>query len=563
MKLVQNNLIFLVASVICTFIILTTCIYTVKSATGVPYWDMFDGTLMFQTKFFEGDWTALWTPHNEHRIVLGKILFLLDSLISSGTTPFLHIINLLLAAAIAGVLLLFAHEIVGGPLLSIFNLSIVALSFSMAQEQNFSDAFQGQFFLATLLPLLSSYFALLSEKDESRKKTYFIIAIIFAVISILSMANGVFALPMLLVYGIFTGMDKGRIAFLTILSVLGFLVYFYDFNQLSAHNSPLDAIKDPLNLFVFLSVYFGHPFDEMSLSLGHAVGQHGYSIGAGCVIIIATLGAFVLYMPKSRLHKGEVALLGFVGFMLLSAAITAMGRLSLGLNAAYASRYATPVFATVSALFILYRPLLHHSLAAPFWLRISVWRYIGFGLIVLALTAQKRTLEWVPERNYNHVLGALALELNIADPFTVGAIYPDADQAMMLSERARAIPQMIWAMSPIKDAKDLIGRKIAATKPSTCKMAVDTITLQVSNSSMQRWDGWIGLSPDQLIYLTDESGTVFGVGLVGGRRDDVWSVFPELHNRTGFNLYVVRFLPNDPLFLGSISERCILSEHDL
>lgn len=522
-------------------VIVTTGHYTLQSSTGVPYWDMFDSTVWFDTQFSQGDWGALWAQHNEHRIVLAKLLFLLDFQIAGGTTPFLHIVNLLLAGAMAWVLCLFSKDIVGGPSLSILNAIIVALSFSILQEQNFQDAFQGQFFLASLLPLLSLYFAHRSVQDGPQTWGKFALATLCAVLSILSMANGVFALPMLLVYGILMQISRRRIAVLAILSILGFLIYFYDYTRVTAHTSPLDAIKDPLGLFVFICVYLGH------------------SVPTGLVVIIASVFAFVHYLPKRRLHSAEIALLGFVGFVLLSGVITAMGRLSFGLNAATASRYATPVLAALSALFILYRPLLQDDLAAPLWRRPSIWRWVGLGLLLSVLTAQQRSLEWVPERNFSHGLGALALELGLADPFTVGAIYPDAERALLVSERAREIPQMIWAMAPIKDAKELIGSKIDITPPIECKLSVDHVTQQVANSRMQRWDGWIGLESDQLVYLTDKSGTVFGVGLVGGRRDDVNNVYPELGHRTGFGLYAIAPLPTAPLFLGTKSQRCVLS----
>lgn len=532
------------AAVMAALVVLTTSVYTFHSSTAVPYWDMFDGTLWFETQFSQGSWAALWAQHNEHRIVLAKLLFLLDFQIANGTTPFLHIVNLLLAGAMAWVLLLYSRSINGGPRLSILNALIVALCFSILQKQNFVDAFQSQFFLAYLLPLLSLYFAHRSVEDGDNRWGSFVAAVVCAAFAIISMANGVFALPVLLVYGILMRFSRKRIALLAVLSALGFLLYFYGYQRVGAHTSPLDAIQDPKGLFLFLCAYMGH------------------YIALGFFVILAAIGAFVYYLPKRRFHSAEVALVGFVGFVLLSATITALGRLSFGIGAAHAERYATPVFAALSALFILYRPMLRENLSAQFWRWQMVWRWPGFVLIIVVLLGQASTMRWVPERNFSHLMGALALELGLADQDTVGAIYPDAARALMLSTRAREVPQMIWAMAPIKDAKVLIGTKIDVSAPITCKFFMDKVTQRIANSPMQRWDGWIGLAADQMIYLTDEKGTVYGLGLVGGSRTDVQNVFAELGARTGFGLYAVHPLPKGGLFLGTKSTRCILSEQD-
>jgi len=521
--------------------ILTTGLYTLHSFTGVPYWDMFDGTLWLETRFSQGDWGALWDQHNEHRIVLAKLLFLLDLQIADGTTPFLHILNLLLAGATAWVLLLFSHSIVGGQRLSVLNMLIVALSFSILQEQNFVDAFQSQFFLSSLLPLLSLYFAHLSLQDIPNSRIQFILATICAVMSILSMANGVFALPVLLIYSILMRMNWRRIAALSVLSIIGFLVYFYGYHRISAHSSPFEEMKNPLGLFLFVCAYMGH------------------SVVLGFVVITSAVVAFGYYLPKRRFHSAEVALLGFVGFVLLTGTITAMGRVSLGPSQPYASRYLTPVFSCLSALLILYRPLLLGGSSVSLWRSANVWRWVGILSMIFVLSEQKTSLRWVPERNFSHLLGALALELGLADQDTVGAIYPDAAHALTTSKRARTTPEMIWAMAPIKDSKLLIGSKIKARSATQCKLAVDKVTHHVANSQMQRLDGWIGLPADQMIYLTDEAGTVFGIGLVGRSREDVAKVFPEVGNRTGFTIYAVESLPKSLLFLGTESRRCKLS----
>ena len=44
----------------------------------LPFWDMWDGLYTFYLKIIDGDYSVLWSQHNEHRIFLSRILFLTD-----------------------------------------------------------------------------------------------------------------------------------------------------------------------------------------------------------------------------------------------------------------------------------------------------------------------------------------------------------------------------------------------------------------------------------------------------------------------------------------------------
>lgn len=524
-----------IAAGLTAVIVLSTSIYTLACFTGVPYMDMFDGTLYFYTKFSQGNWFSLWEQHNEHRIVLSKLLFLINMYLANGTTPFLEIIELGLAASMACLLVLFSQKIVAGPLLSILNLSIIALCFSMGQEQNFSSVFQSQFFLVYVLPLMCMYFAHRAVQDGRDHWRNFAISTVCAVLSALSMANGVFAVPMLLVYGILMNIGWRRIAILVMVSALVFVTYLYNYHSVQGHTDPLTAIRHPIALLEFVCVYMGH------------------SMLVGFVIILASIYAFGYYLSKRKSHSAETALLGFIGFVILSAFITALGRVGFGQDAARSSRYATPAIAMIASLFILYRPLL--ALAGR-------WSFLqkpetGVLFLFLLVTGQKETLVVPPKQNFNAILGALALELRAQDQEIVGAIYPASRMAWAIetSAQARADHLMIWGMAPIRDSKLLYGSHIAVPNPQDCLLSVEMVT---KIDMGQRINGWLGLpaATNEMIYLTDQSGAIFGVGLIGDYRPDISKLHPELNQRTGFGLYTRQDLRNIPLFIGTRSHRC-------
>ena len=86
-----------VAAFVC---IATTVAGVALNYCPVPYWDEWDGVVGFADHLAAGDSGAWWRPHNEHRILLARVLFWLDAL--CGERLVLPLIaNLLLAAAAA------------------------------------------------------------------------------------------------------------------------------------------------------------------------------------------------------------------------------------------------------------------------------------------------------------------------------------------------------------------------------------------------------------------------------------------------------------------------------
>jgi hypothetical protein len=87
---------------VCTACFILACAGGVVGYSPVPFWDMWDGTVLFLHNFLAGDWTALFSQHNEHRIVLTRLLFLVEYAVLDGSGRYLIAANYvfaLLAAA--------------------------------------------------------------------------------------------------------------------------------------------------------------------------------------------------------------------------------------------------------------------------------------------------------------------------------------------------------------------------------------------------------------------------------------------------------------------------------
>ena len=255
--------------------IILAIIGAVKSYSSVPFWDMWNGYLEFYTNVvYKGDIQAWWQQHNEHRIVLARTLFWLDLSFFSGSGKFLIVISFLL---------IFCSYVVFNKILQerlgieegeseypskIFNLLIFIILFSWIQEANITWAFQSQFFLAQLLPLIAFFLLYKSFVCKKASNSLFVLACVIGVVSIGSMANGILALPLMFIYALVLRMTKLRIFILCLLSIITITLYFYGYDAVVGHGSLKDALlNNRIGLLQYISLYIGGPFYYMTKNI--------------------------------------------------------------------------------------------------------------------------------------------------------------------------------------------------------------------------------------------------------------------------------------------------------
>lgn len=491
---------------------------------GIPYWDMYDGTLDFYARFTAGEWHSLWEAHNEHRIVLSKLLFLVDLDLLDGTTRFLWLLNLALAGLIALLLVAFLREVPQGRAISWMPAFLVAVSFSELHKENLYWSFQSQFFLAFLLPLAALYFALLSLTRPGRSTTYFAVSMGLGILSVGAMANGILALPVLTVFALLTRMSWQRVALLASLSVIGFAVYFQGLPDKADAPSILQILQERPSRFIRYVLTY----------LGGAFGKTGKVIAAlaGLVLVVLAVKAALKHIPRGRASAAEIALLGFMGYILLTALVTAIGRVQFGVGQAMSSRYATPNIMNWCVLLMLYLP----------WLSATPGRVVKttralLVLMILLFIVQLSALK--PDKKATDRLGAaLALELGIPDQDQVIHVYPAADRALEIVDKFRDDPKAIFAMQPIKGAGDLLGTRTTASISPCADPAFQSST--VPNTDWARINGSVQAGQGQRLLISDDAGLILGVAIQG---------------RAGTIGYLQQ-APTVPLFIGTEAARC-------
>lgn len=506
--------------------VVTTTVFSVSAYhSPVPYWDMWDGYLDFYTQVQNGNLGAFWAQHNEHRIILSKILFFLDLRFFGGMSVFLLSVNVLLAALILLQLALFAREQSKETNTKAFLPALTALcaifSFSWLHEENLTWAFQSQFFLAYLMPLGAFYQLYRAERPDGPKKIAFLLCVLLGTASAGTMANGVLVLPLLTVTAMLIRVSWLRLGVFFAASVVVTAAFFHGYTDVSGHGSLYEeVIQRPGDLFTYAFVYVGSPVPRLIRIDGY---QHAAIIGGAMFLLFLVLGARWLLTPKKR--KLDAVLLSFLIYIWATALATGGGRLIFGFEFALSGRYMTPALISWGVLLILLLPCLGRTklTSRPAF---AILLAIPFLLIQLGPHHRKG---WI--QSTDRLLGALAIEMGVMDrPLIQGHLYPSAERALSLAAAAREQNLYVFGQEPIIDADARMG-EILEMPQHTCPAALDEVMVIEDEQGFVKLRGWLfdalrdGVPSHA--EVVDGTGRVVGRVLTGVHRPDVANIVDQ------------------------------------
>ena len=530
----------------------------IKSFSSVPYMDMWGPYLDIYMEP-SGRLITWWSQHNEHRIVLSRVLFWLDIRYFGGLSYFLIFLNYMFVVLEVWIFFKLLKEKIKyakvdptfGLILRCF---IVAWLFSWSQYDNLTWAFQSQFFLAQLLPLCCFYCFSKSISDP-KKIVFFIIAILFGVLALGSMANGIFTLPLLFFYSLISSQSRERTCALFLLAILSTGIYLFDYLGPVGHGSPLlSLISTPGAYLHYVLNYLGVPFYFLFEGTWFA---ERAAIGAGIFILLFYF-IFAIKMYKTRDYKSVNAAIIFFGiYILATAIITGGGRLMFGVNQALTSRDCTPTLMMWLGLLILIVPLLY-----SFYKRMKIVFSIIFILVCVGLIPmQLKVLKIDSDINFNKEVAALALSMGVRDFEQISKIYPAPEVAIAISERAKNSHLSIFGSRPYGSLGNSLNITSDPREPSDCIGSLDEVSgLNGSEYSMIK--GWIYAQNNQstlaLVQIMNMRMILVGYAIVGQRRDDVMRVFGPPALKSGFVGYVKTSEINAPIRIGAQDLRCTM-----
>jgi len=511
----------------------------VRHYSPVPFWDMWNGTLEFYSRIENGDSSAWWAQHNEHRIVLARMLFWLDYRFFSGLSVFLIFVNYALVAVSATIFWLYLREArredAGSQQDAALGFLIASWLFLWAQENNFTSGFQSQFILAQLLPLT----ALLCFARSCKREGYrdFVLACTLGLLSAGAMANGILALPFTFIFSVLLKQSVFRSMVLFALSLGVIFLYFLDYQAPPYHGHLSDSLTgDPIGFAHFLLLYLGSPFFFL-LGQG-SQGRVGATLAGITLLALSAWFAGKQFRSSSR-SPTAIALLFFIFYVCSSAFATAGGRLKFGLDMAVASRYTTPAVMAFAALLLV----AHEAVADAFHeTKRKVAVAILIALCALVFKQQLNALAPVDDSLSTKKFAALALSLDIRDSGSIETLYPDTDTALAISRIAIQGHYSIFGGFPYLHLKQEMGKPFGPLPANRCMGYFDVVESVDGTVDFLRAYGWIfsakeGRSP-VLVRFVDNAGTVVGFALTGTPRPDVSGAIGSRAGLAGFRGYI-------------------------
>ncbi|WP_455921257.1 hypothetical protein [Pseudomonas putida] len=531
--------------------------------TQVPYWDMWNGFLGFYTNVKNGGIQLWWGPHNEHRIVVARILFWLDLSLFSGNLRVLIALNYLSAAAAVAVFYNYIKLAPVGRLdgwgRGAVTALIAAWLFSWIQAENFTWGFQTQFFLAQLFPLAAFLLLYKSAAEEGGIRSW-LLACILGVVSVGTMANGVLALPLMALYSIVVFQPWRRSVGLIVLSALTVRTYFQGIPRVDSAPSFVQTLSQhPADTLGYVLRYLGSPY-YFFLGSGKAALMVAM---ASALLLIAATGYFAiraLRAPKNS--KLELSLITFILYIGGSAVATAAGRLEYGVDQAFGGRYTTTALMMWAAFFCLI--LVRKYDRWPSHINAIYLQVFSLAAIAICVPYQMKALAPHQEELFTKDVGALALTMGVRDDLQIGTLFPNSKIALEIVKEPIRQRLSVFGMPNYLGVEKLVGSKASVPAPQVCVGNIDAASLIDSDQKFIRVSGWIydpaaGSVPKNSM-LVDAAGIVVGYVITGGHRVDVSKAIDANADFSGFSGYLLRSEIGKNVLFQAINPGCVMNK---
>jgi len=507
----------------------------------VPFWDMWNGYVGFYQQISLGNTSAWWTPHNEHRIILTRVIFWLNFTLFGGIQPPLIMLNLLLMAlafwAFYGFL---KRTVTPTNRTAVFGAGglILALCFFWSQSENINWGFQSQFYLAQLVPLLALLWYCISIQDN--EPTYFLLSTIAGIASVGTMANGIIVLPIMVLYGLVQRQPLWKPVLHAALA--GVLAYLY-FDRSSTGSSEQAGLvhtfmQQPSDFIQYALRYLGSPSYYGALETPWGI---KLAIAAGAGLIIASAALMLNYLRSPKNHALELALLSFILYIGGTAIGTAGGRIDQGLGQAFSHRYTTPAIMAWCALIILLCGLLKKPVTN------KVFSGLTLVALLLLLPFQMSALSDNTSEKFNRMVAALALNMHVNDVSQLKYLYPSPDYIVGVSQWAIDHKVSIFNEKPIINTGHLIEQTYQKSAAMVCKNKADNISATGVDAEYVRVSGSTtadsSSSKEKRLIFTDESNKIVGAAIA---------------QHTDFTGYIKRYALGKPILLAAEDSACAI-----
>jgi len=494
------------------FFFLTAIIGTYNFYSPIPVQDYWDQVINFNINVIENNSLSIWISfHNEHRIVLVRIFYWIIFKFFPSHEYLLSIFNFALITffCIFNINLL-NHKIRDQKIISYLITLAIAITFFWSQKLNFFFEVQSQVLLSIFLPLISFYYFERFFLEEKNKD--FFIALILVCFSAITIASGIFAsLVGFLFFFSFKNKFKFKKIITLILTILIFLLYLHGYSSQNHSSIFQNLIDHNINIIYFFLALIGNPIHFL-LGKGDLVGQ----------IISPIIGLFIfsnflikLWSNLKTQNKNDLFLLMSLTYLLITAGLTAVGRVNFGIDEAFSGRYTTLTL----SIFLYFLVLNKQTLTYLYNYNYKLFHFIFSFFILLMCIYQLTVFKNNDIKFFDRSIAGLALSMKIYDPVLMDKIYPYHERLKEISLKA-----MEYELS-------MFNREKFKTNNLNHRIDLNKFNIQINfeskNNELKIYDNFVFFEyfnnfPEvkelKKITITNESEKIIGFGFVHKKR---------------------------------------------
>ncbi len=487
--------------------------------------------------YYNGDlhFVDLFNQHNEHRIFFPRLIFFIDYFVSNADNRFSFLISVVVQfGTLFGVGAIYWKNEKN---LAVF-ISLIALAsiflFSLNQRENFMWGFQVGFLGVVTATVAAFFFFSISSDREARGLSpwgYRILSYLMAFVATYTLSNGILCAVILVPLAIVQRCSRFSVGITALCAAILAFSYFAHFQPVPYHAPYSYSLEHPAECARYVTAYLGASLGLLNQYMGLPLGVIPIGFGfAGIILSMAALWR-VISVEGDGCYRS--ALVAVILFLLGTAMLTALGRVTFGLGQAFAGRYLTPV-SVFWVAHIFYWASLRTRLARG----AALIRYGGpiFVLPIAISCTLAHVGGWhgsiASFLSYNRVRDALLSDV-LADD-VAGIV--NVDNEMILSNLGFLRQHRLSVFAPADNR--ILGQVLATTFPvataGACLGFLDAISAASSTGPQVglmadgwAWDARAKHRVDR-IFITNAAGAVIGFGSGGWSRPDVPKALPEV-----------------------------------
>ena len=240
-------------------VLLLAAVGAVRSYSPVPFWDMWHGYLHFYQLVSEGHWKEWWALHNEHRIVIPKLIYLIDMNLFNyqGYVPIVFIF-LLQGLTVVMLAWLLAGKGLASWEVWLLVALFIAAAFNLMQSENFASTFQTAF--VGCFSFAVAAFVLYAKYTQNGRRSYLGGTVLFGILAGLSLAPGLFVWIVLALLA-FLLHPRRYVQSLSFAAAFAasLLLYLAGYKSPGYHANPVESLlRHPRTVAEYLLVWLGN-----------------------------------------------------------------------------------------------------------------------------------------------------------------------------------------------------------------------------------------------------------------------------------------------------------------